>query len=185
MEVQFQTDELPDILYASDTLELSLQACNTGRAQIRNVRASLYAEGLFPDGEVFIGNLEAGTAGEGTMQVYIGTRNMESAGKRTNEGNGEIYGPVEGRIIFQYEDVDGRVYEEVKSFQTEIKKAQVVSFAVEEPEETNSWWVSVTAVAFTGLLLWILLLFLRLRKKNILLAEAISSRIPEGGERKR
>ena len=65
----------------------------------------------------------------------------------------------------------GKIYEETKPFRTEIKKAQVASFAVEEPEETNSWWASVAAVTFAGLVLWVLLLLFRLRKKNALLAE--------------
>ncbi len=172
VELECLTGEIPQVLYASDTLELSLRACNVSLGQVFNVRASLSAEGLFPDGEVFVGNLEAGAAGEGTMRIYVGNRAMEGAGTDPGGSSGAKYGPVEGTVTFRYEDVDGKTYEETRAFRTEIKKAQILSFAAEEPEETNSWWVSVAAAAFGGLALWILLLLFRLRKKNKLLAEA-------------
>ncbi len=170
-KLECQAGEIPGAVYASDTMELSLKACNISRAPIYNVQASLSAEGLFPDGDVFLGNLEAGAAGEGTMQIYVGTRTMESMGVDAGGSDGEKYGPVEGTVTFRYEDGDGEVYEETRPFQTEIKKAQIVSFAAEEPEETNSWGMSVAAAAFAGLVFWILLLLFRLRKKNALLAE--------------
>ncbi len=172
VELECLTGEIPGILYASDTLELSVKACNVSRAPVYNVQAGLSAEGLFPDGEVFVGNLEAGAAGEGTLRVYVGTRAMETAGIDPGGSDGEKYGPVEGTVTFRYEDADGKTYEESVPFRTEIKKAQVLSFAVEEPEETNSWWVPGVAAVFAGLVLWILLLLLRLRKKNALLMEA-------------
>ncbi len=170
-KLECQAGEIPGAVYASDTMELSLKACNISRAPVYNVQASLSAEGLFPDGDVFLGNLEAGAAGEGTMQIYVGTRTMEAMGVDAGGSDGEKYGPVEGTITFRYEDGDGEVYEETMPFQTEIKKAQIVSFSVEEPEETNSWGMSVAAAAFAGLTLWIVLLLFRLRKKNALLAE--------------
>ena len=172
VKMEFSSAEIPGVLYASDTLELTLKACNVSRAQVCNVRASVSAQGLFPDGEVFMGNLEAGASGEGTLRIYVGTRTMEAVGSDLGGSDGEKYGPVDGMITFRYEDVYGKVYEETKPFRTEIKKAQVLSFAVEEPEETNTWWVSVAAVVFAGLLLWIVLLIVRLRRKNELLLEA-------------
>lgn len=170
-ELECRTGEVPGVIYASDTMELSLKACNVGRAPIYNVQAGLSAQGLFSEGEVFLGNLEAGAMGEGMMHIYVGTRTMEAAGVDEGGSDGEKYGPVEGTVTFRYEDADGKIYEETKPFRTEIKKAQVASFAVEEPEETNSWWASVAAVTFAGLVLWVLLLLFRLRKKNALLAE--------------
>ena len=89
----------------------------------------------------------------------------------TRKGEEEAVRQVEGTVTFRYEDGDGKVYEEARPFRTEIKKAQIVSFAAEEPEETNSWGMSVAAAAFAGLVFWILLLLFRLRKKNALLAE--------------
>lgn len=170
-KVEFSSGEFPGFLYASDTLELSFRACNVGRTQVFNVRASLSADGLCPDGEVFLGNLEAGAEGEGIMRIYAGVREG-GAGSGLGTADGENYGPVSGNLTFQYEDSEGNLYEETKPFRTEIKKAQIVSFAVDEPEETNSWGVSVAAAAFAGLLLWILLLLGRLRRKNRLLEEA-------------
>jgi len=171
VELECLTGEIPGVLYVLDTLELSLKTCNVSRAPIYNVQVSLSAEGLFPDGEVFLGNLEAGAWGEGTMHIYVGTRTMETIGSDPGGSDGEKYGPVEGTVNFRYEDRDGKIYEETKPFQTEIKKAQIVSFEVEEPKETNSWWISVSAVIFAGLLLGIVLLVLQLQKKNEQLAE--------------
>ncbi|MDE6312296.1 MAG: hypothetical protein K2M46_01535 [Lachnospiraceae bacterium] len=172
VRMELEVSDIPEFLYASDTLELDLKALNLSRTSVYNVCIRLCGTGLFPNNSVFVGNMEAGTEGGGTMNVYVGTRTMEAVGEERGESDGEKYGPVSGTITLQYEDAKGEMYEISKDFETEIKKAQIMALEVSQEEETNSWWVSVFLVIVVGLALAVLLLIFRLCKKNVLLEEA-------------
>ena len=172
VKMELEMAEIPEILYASDTVELSLKALNLSRTDVYNVRMSLSGSGLFSNEDVFVGNMEAGTEGQGSMQVYVGTRTMKEIGADAGEDDGEKYGPVNGTITLRYEDAKGEIHEVTKEFQTEIKKAQILALKVDKQEEANPWWMSVVAVVIVGLVILSILLMLRLRKKNVLLEEA-------------
>lgn len=172
VRMELEAEDIPVNLYATDTIELSMKALNLSRTGVYNVRIQLEGTGLFPTEEIFIGNMEAGTEGEGAMRVYVGTRTMEAIGEETGENDAEKYGEIQGTVTLLYEDAAGEAYEEKKDFQTEIRKPQIVSLTVEEEKEANSWWVSVAAAAFLGMAAVILLLVGLLRKKAVLLKEA-------------
>ena len=122
VEMELETGMIPGVLYAADTLELPVKALNLSRTSVYNVRILLSAPGLFPVNNVFIGNMEAGTEGTGTMSVYIGNRTMEAAGSGTSTDSQEKYGKTDGTITLQYQDADGRTYTLQQEFRTEIKK---------------------------------------------------------------
>ena len=173
VRMELESMDFPTVVYASDTEELSVKALNLSRTKVYNARIRLSGTGLFPTEEVFLGNLEAGTEGEGVMKVYVGTRTMEEIGNDPGTDDAEKYGPVSGTLTLTYEDGLGNVHEETKEYQTEIKKAQILSLHVSEEKETgNSWWYSVFAVVTVFLLLLILALVRSLRRKTQLLKEA-------------
>lgn len=173
VRMELESMDIPTVVYASDTEELSVKALNLSRTKVYNARIRLSGTGLFPTEEVFLGNLEAGTEGEGVMKVYVGTRTMEEIGNDPGTSDAEKYGPVSGTLTLTYEDGLGNVHEETKEYQTEIKKAQILSLHVSEEKETgNSWWYSVFAVVTAFLLLMILALVRSLRRKTQLLKEA-------------
>lgn len=173
VRMELESMDVPTVVYASDTEELSVKALNLSRTKVYNARIRLSGTGLFPTEEVFLGNLEAGTEGEGVMKVYVGTRTMEEIGNDPGTSDAEKYGPVSGTLTLTYEDGLGNVHEETKEYQTEIKKAQILSLHVSEEKETgNSWWYSVFAVVTAFLLLMILALVRSLRRKTQLLKEA-------------
>ncbi len=175
VSVELEMETVPAVLYASDTVELSVQAMNLSRTGIYNVRMSLSGEGLFPKEDVFIGNMEAGTQGNGTMQVYVGTRTMQEIGNDPGEGDAEKYGPVSGTVTLQYEDRLGETHTVTKEYESEIKKPEVLSLKVEEEPEANSWWISIAAALIAGLAGVALLLLWKLRRKNVLLEAARKS----------
>ena len=175
VSVEFEMTTVPAVLYASDTMELSFQAMNLSRTGVYNVRMSLSGGGLFPKEDVFIGNMEAGTQGNGTMQVYVGTRTMQEIGNDPGEGEAEKYGPVSGTVTLQYEDRAGETHTVTKEYKSEIKKPEVLSLKVEEEPEANSWWISIVAALIAGLAGVSLLLLWKLRRKNILLEAARKS----------
>lgn len=172
VRMELEAASLPVALYASDTVELPMTAVNLSRTGVYNVRIGLEGTGLFPVQDLFIGNMEAGTEGSGTMRIYVGTKTMESLGMDQGTTDQEKYGPVTGSITLKYEDANGETHEITKEYQTEIKKAQILTLEVEEEEEANSWWISIFSAVIAGLFLLILFLFLRLRRKNILLEES-------------
>ena len=173
VRMELESMDVPTVVYASDTEEFSVKALNLSRTKVYNARIRLSGTGLFPTEEVFLGNLEAGTEGEGVMKVYVGTRTMEEIGNDPGTSDAEKYGPVSGTLTLTYEDGLGNVHEETKEYQTEIKKAQILSLHVSEEKETgNSWWYSVFAVVTAFLLLLILALVRSLRRKTQLLKEA-------------
>ena len=173
VRMELESMDFPTVVYASDTEELSVKALNLSRTKVYNARICLSGTGLFPTEEVFLGNMEAGTEGEGVMKVYVGTRTMEEIGNDPGNSDAEKYGPVSGTLTLTYEDGLGNVHEETKEYQTEIKKAQILSLHVSEEKETgNSWWYSVFAVVTAFLLLLVLALVRSLRRKIQLLKEA-------------
>ena len=168
-EVELHNAAFPAVLYATDTQEFSIQALNLSRVPVYNVRIQLSGTGLFPAEDVFIGNMDAGTEGNGAMQVYVGTRTMHAIGDDSGTEDVEKYGPVNGTITLQYEDASGETHTQTETFQSEIKKPKVLSLEADDTQETNAWWISVFAAVGAGMLLVIVVLALRLRKKSALL----------------
>ena len=168
-EVELHNAAFPAVLYATDTQKFSIQALNLSRVPVYNVRIRLSGTGLFPTEDVFIGNMDAGTEGNGAMQVYVGTRTMQAVGHDSGTEDVEKYGPVNGTITLQYEDASGETHTQTETFQSEIKKPKVLSLEADDTQETNAWWISVFAAVGAGMLLVIVVLALRLRKKSALL----------------
>ncbi|MEI3196786.1 MAG: hypothetical protein V8S54_12975 [Lachnospiraceae bacterium] len=168
-EVELHNAAFPAVLYATDTQEFSIQALNLSRVPVYNVRIQLSGTGLFPAEDVFIGNMDAGTEGNGAMQVYVGTRTMQAIGDDSGTEDVEKYGPVNGTITLQYEDASGETHTQTETFQSEIKKPKVLSLEADDTQETNAWWISIFAAVGAGMLLVIVVLALRLRKKSALL----------------
>ena len=172
--MELESADFPAVFMPADTPEeLTVKALNLSRTKVYNARISLSGTGLFPTEEVFLGNLDAGTEGEGVMKVYVGTPHDGGHRKRSGTTDAEKYGPVSGTLTLTYEDALGTVHEETKDYQTEIKKAQILSLNVAEEKETgNSWWYSIFAVVTVFLILLILALIGSLRRKSRLLKEA-------------
>lgn len=168
-EVELHNAAFPAVLYATDTQEFSIQALNLSRVPVYNVRIKLSGTGLFPAEDVFIGNMDAGTEGNGAMQVYVGTKTMQAIGDDSGTEDVEKYGPVNGTITLQYEDASGETHTQTETFQSEIKKPKVLSLEADDTQETNAWWISIFAAVGAGMLLVIVVLALRLRKKSALL----------------
>lgn len=172
IKMELDAANIPSFVYASETQEFSVRALNLSRTGVYNVRISLSGTGLFPKEDVFIGNMEAGTEGAGTMHIYIGTRTMTEIGTDTGNSDEEKYGQINGTVTLSYEDAKGETYEITQNFQTEIKKAQILSLEVNEKVETNLWQIPVFVIIIAGLAILAVSLWLRLRKKNVLLEEA-------------
>lgn len=153
----------PESIYESDTGSLAFQVQNTGLAVIYNAKVRLEGKGLFPQKELFLGNMEAGTSLDGEIPVFAGTLDMDADGNII-EGGGEKYGDTIGTVIFSYEDEQGKAIEQSQKVHTSIKKPQVVELKVEkEPEKTNQWWITIIILVAAAMALVIAWLYLRMK----------------------
>lgn len=160
VRAELEVSDLPSVFYTMDTVEIPVKALNLGKDKIYNAKISLNANGLSPKETVFLGNIEAGTAAEGTLRVYV-------KGISGNEDQ------ITGKLNLTYEDSIGNSYEAATDFSSEIKESQIQSLKVEdEQEQTNSWWYSIIALCAALLIFIILFLISRLHKKTVLLEEA-------------
>ena len=141
LRVEMEAPKIPEQVNAGDTMPVSFQVMNMGRSKVYNVRIELSAPGLIPSGTAFIGNMEAGTASNADMDVFIGTKDMTEG----YEGEDQ-YGFTNGRITLIYEDANGQEYTTDTEFSTKINPP-VISAVSAQPEETpetaSQWWISL------------------------------------------
>ncbi len=77
--MQFDDLSFPSEVVVADVVEAKVQAMNLGRSKIYNVRAEIAADGLKPQGTIFIGDMEAGTAATGSTQVSVSSLSWKQA----------------------------------------------------------------------------------------------------------
>lgn len=125
---------VPAELAVADVVEVSAQAINLGKTKVFNVRAVLQADGLRPEGTIFIGDMEPGTKASGSTQVSV---------SGLSKGD-SLYGETEGVVTFYYEDETGQERTESMEFQTVIRSP----FSPEVPqkeEKAGQWWLIMAA----------------------------------------
>ncbi len=153
----------PAQVYASDTEFLSFQVQNTGLSAIYNVTVRLEGKGLFPQQEVFLGNIDGGASADGEQKVFVGTLDMDAEGNVLENG-GEKYGDTSGIVTLSYEDEQGRVTEQRVEICTSVQKADTEELHIEEPKpKTNQWWATILFFVIATLVLVIIWLYLRMK----------------------
>ena len=166
----------PEGVYESESEPLTFQVQNTGLAVLYNVRVCFEGKGLFPDKEMYLGNLEAGASLDGEIKVFVGTLDMDADGL-VIEGAGEKYGKTEGEVILSYEDEQGKVEKLSQKLHTTIQKPQVVELSVEkEAPKTNQWWITIVILAMVTMALAMLCLYLRMKHYQKIYTNAISGK---------
>ncbi|MBR1865699.1 MAG: hypothetical protein IJ801_04255 [Lachnospiraceae bacterium] len=140
MKVELTVPQIARSVTAGDTLPLDFQVMNLGRSKVYNVRCNIEGEGLVETSTAFIGNLEGGTDGTASMNLFISTK---------DQAEGEQYGSTEGVITMTYEDAEGQEYTQDFSFMTTIEKPEFSTGNKKEDEKRSAgqWWVSVVVLA--------------------------------------
>lgn len=134
-EMQFDNLSFPSEVVVADVVEAKVQAMNLGRSKIYNVRAEIAADGLKPQGTIFIGDMEAGTAATGSTQVSV-----------SSLSGSKLYGNTEGTVTYYYEDESGKEYTEEATFTTTIKSPFSDQKEETTPNNTNQWWVIMAVI---------------------------------------
>ncbi len=142
LRVEMEAPLMPQAVNAGDTFPLAIQVMNMGRSKALNVRCELSAPGLLPSSTAFIGNMEAGTAMTGDINVFVGTKDMSEGYTGTDK-----YGLTNGKITLVYEDENGQEYTQETEFATRINEPvlpETSSEPEDEPEKAGQWWISIT-----------------------------------------
>ncbi len=128
---------IPREIEIGETLQLQAQAMNLGKGKLYNVRASLEADGLTSSGLAFIGDLEAGTSMNGSVEL-------------TAEGlsGDSLYGTTQGKIIFYYEDEQGKQMTQEQDFETTILSPLKSEENNTPADDTRQWWIIMGVIAF-------------------------------------
>ena len=136
MELTFDPIVLPSELEVGDVTQLQVQAMNLGRCKAYHVRAELAADGLTPQGTIFIGDIEAGAMAVGSTQISVGG---------LTEGN-SMYGDTKGTVTFYYEDEAGAEQTQQLEFTTKIASPFSNEPVTEVEDEPGQWWILMAVV---------------------------------------
>lgn len=153
VKMEFDAPVLDGEVQVGDVVNVQMQAMNLGRGTVYNVRAVIEADGLVPEGTLFIGNIEAGKTASGSTKVNI-----------SGLSGANLYGRTEGTVTCYYEDENGKEYEKKMDISTTIK----TPFSNKEEmktDDTGQWW-TVMAVIAGILAVFVVTVILKSIKRN-------------------
>lgn len=150
-KIQFDVPNIPEQVEIADIIDTQIQAMNLGRGKVYNVRAVVEADGLLPDGTIFIGDIEAGQTGTGNTRIQV-------TGLRESDN---MYGETRGTITYLYKDESGKEYEETKEIITCVT-AMNIAVTKEEEDKPNQWWF-IMAVLSSGIMIFVIVMVLRFK----------------------
>lgn len=148
LNVELTMPKVASTVKAGDTLPLSFQVLNLGRSKIYNVRCEVEGIGLLPTSAAFVGDMEPGTEGEASLNLFIGTKDMSEGYTGTDQ-----YGYTTGTVTLSYENAAGEAFTQEFTFDTTIEKpvtAAAQSDSDAEKETAGQWWLSIAI--FGGIL---------------------------------
>ncbi len=155
VKLEFDPLVLDSEVQVGDVVNAQIQAMNLGRSKVHNVRAVIEADGLAPEGTLFIGDIEAGKTATGSVKISVTSLSKGSS----------LYGDTKGTVTYYYEDENGKEYEKTGDFITNIK-TPFSNTTKEESDDTGQWWIIMAVVV--GILFFLIIgMILRgIRRRN-------------------
>jgi hypothetical protein len=135
VNVEFDALVLASEVEVADVVSAQVQVMNLGRTKVRNVRAVIEADGLIPEGTLFIGDIEAGTTASGSVKISV----------TSLSGGNALYGETKGKVTYYYEDEAGKSYEKSAEFVTNIK-SPFSNTENKASDDTGQWWVIMSVI---------------------------------------
>lgn len=156
VRVEFDKLSIGSEAEVGDVLSARINAINLGRSRVYNVRAELSADGLTPEGVIFIGDIEPGMSEEGIIEVDVG-------GLSKGESK---YGTSKGTITYYYENEAGEEFSETTDFHVTINSPFVnyinntITDSSQRRNDIKQWWIAiaVVGVVMTGSIVYIAVL---------------------------
>lgn len=155
VKLEFDPLVLNSEVQVGDVVIAQIQAMNLGRSKVHNVRAVIEADGLAPEGTLFIGDIEAGKTATGSVKISVTSLSKGSS----------LYGETKGIVTYYYEDENGKEYEKTGDFITNIK-TPFSNTTKEESDDTGQWWIIMAVVVGILFFLIIGMILHGIRRRN-------------------
>ncbi len=155
VKLEFDPLVLNSEVQVGDVVIAQIQAMNLGRSKAHNVRAVIEADGLAPEGTLFIGDIEAGKTATGSVKISVTSLSKGSS----------LYGETKGIVTYYYEDENGKEYEKTGDFITNIK-TPFSNTTEEESDDTGQWWIIMAVVVGILFFLIIGMILHGIRRRN-------------------
>ena len=155
VKLEFDPLVLNSEVQVGDVVIAQIQAMNLGRSKVHNVRAVIEADGLAPEGTLFIGDIEAGKTATGSVKISVTSLSKGSS----------LYGETKGIVTYYYEDENGKEYEKTGDFITNIK-TPFSDTTKEESDDTGQWWIIMAVVVGILFFLIIGMILHGIRRRN-------------------
>ena len=136
-QIDYDALAIPKQTESGTTLELPVNIFNIGKSILKNVKISLEGDGLTPISSVYLGDIDVGLTGNGTLSVFVGT---------LENGN---YGNTVGTYTISYDDETGETQSITNDFTFKITepKSETTDATTEEvvpvKQPDVQWWVSL------------------------------------------
>lgn len=156
IKMQFDPLIIADSLQVADVVEAKVQAMNLGRSKVYNVRAVIEADGLKPQGTIFIGDMEAGTVATGSTQVTVSSLT----------GGNSLYGETEGVVTFYYEDENGKELTETMTFVTTITTPFSENQQNKPEEKPEQWWMIMAVIGGILIIFAVVMAIRRVKRRK-------------------
>lgn len=156
LKMEFDELQLPAEVTVSDVIDAPIKAMNLSSGKAYHVRASLKGDGLLSNGTAFLGDMEPGTAMDGSFSVSV-----------TALSDDALYGNTDGVVTYTYEDETGKEYIVEKPFSTRILSP--FSEQTAQPQDNpRQWWVimAVVGAVLAAAIVTSLALFLKRRGRS-------------------
>lgn len=131
-KLSYDNAVLPSVAVQGDTLTLNINVMNTGKAPLSNVAVRCKIVGLAAGGSTFLGDLAAGESAVAAPNLRVSDTKL---------------GKVKGKIIFTYEDSDGKTYKKAEAVSTEIEAPapqETPQQAEKKKTDLLPWWAWLT-----------------------------------------
>ena len=155
VKLEFDPLVLNSEVQVGDVVIAQIQAMNLGRSKVHNVRAVIEADGLAPEGTLFIGDIVAGKTATGSVKISVTSLSKGSS----------LYGETKGIVTYYYEDENGKEYEKTGDFITNIK-TPFSNTTKEESDDTGQWWIIMAVVVGILFFLIIGMILHGIRRRN-------------------
>lgn len=129
---------LPGVAVQGDTLTLSVNVMNTGKAPLSNVAVRCKIDGLAAGGSTFLGEIAPGESTVAAPNLRVSDTKL---------------GKVKGKIVFTYEDSFGKTYKKVETVSTVIEAPAPTEMPEEAKEKKTDllpWWAWLTVGVIGG-----------------------------------
>ncbi len=123
--LEFDGLRFPNYVYQKETVSLSVNLMNSGKALIKNCKLIFDVEGLESGGSVFVGDIPVGTSTSAGANLLV-----------TAENTGEI----RGTATVSFEDELGNIFTENVELMTTVKEPIPEKMPEEEDEPKYKFW---------------------------------------------